>query len=86
MALYKWVESNMYPILAQKHKSDAKGSAVMVLDIAIDGSAKLSEVKNLKASSETLNKLREKLSKMPKWETKIQGYDVAGIVFIPVNF
>jgi len=86
MALYKWVESNVYPILAQKHKSDAKGNAVMVLDIAIDGSAKLSEVKNLKASSETLNKLREKLSKMPKWETKIQGYDVAGIVFIPVNF
>lgn len=85
-ALYNWVESNVYPILAQKHKRNTKGNAVIVLDIALDGSATLSEVKNLTASSETLNKLREKLTKMPKWETKIQGYDVAGVVFIPVNF
>jgi len=76
----------VYPILAQKHKRNTKGNAVIVLDIALDGSATLSEVKNLTTSSETLNKLNEKLTKMPKWETKIQGYDVAGVVFIPVNF
>lgn len=85
-ALYKWVEQNLYPVLAQKHKANNKGNALIILDVALDGSATLSEVKNLATSSETLNKLREKLTKMPKWETKIQGYDVAGLVIIPINF
>lgn len=85
-ALYKWVEGNLYPILAQKHKVNNKGNAIIILDIALDGSATLSEVKNLSVSAETLSKLREKLTQMPKWETKIKGYNVAGVVFVPTNF
>lgn len=85
-ALYKWVENNLYPILAQKHKINNKGNAIIILDIASDGSVALSELKNLSASAETFNKLSEKLTQMPKWETKIQGYNVAGLVFVPINF
>ncbi|SFN07433.1 hypothetical protein SAMN05421594_0822 [Chryseobacterium oleae] len=85
-ALYQWVEKNIYPVLDQKYKKKDSGNAVMVLDIDPKGSASFVEIRNLIMAENIKTKLIEIIKKSPAWKTKVNGFEVSGIVFIPIEY
>lgn len=85
-ALYSWIEKNVYPLLDQKHKKKENGNAVLVLDIDPKGSASFIEVRNLNIADHTKTQLTGVIKKMPVWKTNVHGYEVSGIVLIPIEY
>lgn len=84
--LYQWIEKNLYPIIDQKHKKKENGNAVLVLDIDSKGVPSFIQIRNLNISQETQTKLSDKIKTSPVWKTKLQGYEVSGLVFIPIEY
>ncbi|PIF46763.1 hypothetical protein CLU96_3803 [Chryseobacterium sp. 52] len=85
-ALYQWVEKNIYPVLDQKQKKKENGNAVLVLDIDAKGAASFIEIKNLSIPENIKTKLVETIKKSPVWKTNVQGFEVSGIVLIPIEY
>ncbi|WP_223605852.1 hypothetical protein [Chryseobacterium sp. OSA05B] len=85
-SLYQWVEKNIYPVLDQKYKKKDSGNAVMVLDIDPKGSASFVEIRNLSVTENIKTKLIEIIKKSPAWKTKVNGFEVSGMVFIPIEY
>ncbi|KFF02309.1 hypothetical protein [Chryseobacterium luteum] len=85
-ALYQWIEKNIYPVLDQKYKRKENGNSVLVLDIDPKGSASFVEIKNLKVAENIRTELTDKVKKSPVWKTNIQGFEVSGIVLIPIEY
>ncbi|MCT2406009.1 hypothetical protein NZD88_00395 [Chryseobacterium antibioticum] len=85
-ALYQWIEKSIYPVLDQKFKKKDSGNAVLVLDIDPKGSASFIEIKNLSIADTIRTKIIEIIKKSPTWKTNVNGFDVSGIVLIPIEY
>jgi hypothetical protein len=85
-ALYQWIEKNVYPVLEKKHKKKEKGNSVLVLDIDSKGAPSFVEIKNLNVPDTIKKQLTDIIKTSPAWKTNIQGYDVSGLVFIPLEY
>lgn len=85
-ALYLWIEKNIYPVLDQKYKKKDSGNTVLVMDIDPKGSPSFIEIRNLSIAENIKTKLIEIIKKSPAWKTKVNGFDVSGLVFIPIEY
>ncbi|AZA84695.1 hypothetical protein C1637_07615 [Chryseobacterium lactis] len=84
--LYQWIEKNIYPILDKKFKKKEKGNAVLILEIDSKGTASFVEIKSLMLPNDIKKQLSDAVQKSPAWNTNIQGYEVSGVVFIPIEY
>ncbi|PQA90637.1 hypothetical protein B0A69_20130 [Chryseobacterium shigense] len=85
-ALYQWIEKNINPVLDQIYKKKDNGNAVLVLDIDSKGSASFVEIRNLSIADNIKTKLIEVVKKSPAWKSHVNGFDVSGAVFIPIEY
>lgn len=85
-ALEQWIEKNIYPVLEKKYKKREKGNSVLILDINPNGVPSFVEIKNLNISDTIKKQLTDIVKTSPVWKTNIQGFDVSGIVFIPLEY
>ncbi|MGL4585362.1 MAG: hypothetical protein ACRCVU_20590 [Flavobacterium sp.] len=83
-ALIEWTYKNIITMLHEE-KTKIASDAKLTLSVSLDGTAEPINMYLLNIPSSIEDKIYQQVKNMPLFITKVQGYDVSGMVIIPLG-